>query len=62
LAKAENQNPDVPMPTFRRQKSVNFNKGGAFHAHHFARFIGRGASLRPSLFDMDFSSDDEQNK
>jgi hypothetical protein len=62
LAKAENQNPDVPMPTFRRQKSVKLNKGGAFHVRQFARSIGREALLRPSLLDMNWSSDDEHDK
>jgi hypothetical protein len=62
LVKAETQNLDVPMPTLRPQKSVKFNKGGAFHAHQFARSIGRGALLRPSLLDMDFSYNDEQSK
>jgi hypothetical protein len=49
-------------PAIRRQKSVKFNKGGAFHAHQFSRSVGRGSSLRPSLLSVSWKPKDEQDK
>jgi hypothetical protein len=49
----------------RHQKSGRFNKGGAFHAHTFAKSLatrGKTSGARGSILDMDWTPKDDTEK
>ncbi|KAL6711642.1 hypothetical protein ACN47E_004576 [Coniothyrium glycines] len=54
---------EPPVPKLRRQKSTNLNKGGAFHAHQFAKSLGRsGTKSRPSTLNIDWTPKDKEER
>lgn len=55
------QNPSVEdAKPLRRQKSLRFNKGGAYHAQEFAKSLGKsGTVVRPSILEMNWKEEKE---